>query len=146
MSTKFIAAKDLPVAEGNEVDVLCVENGALKRKEGASFGGGGNSNNFDSPFVAITVTEHADGSFTSDFDYDAVNELFCAGKIMFVRVYDEELDTFGLRPTMFYAYKTMPSDWDWCVFKSAGDYMGGAYTQCVFSSDGTIHVSFVNNN
>ena len=40
MSTKFIAAKDLPVAEGDEVDVLCVENGALKRKEGASLGGG----------------------------------------------------------------------------------------------------------
>lgn len=41
MSIEFIAAKDLPVAEGNEVDVLCVENGELKRKEGASLGGGG---------------------------------------------------------------------------------------------------------
>ena len=38
MSTEFIAAKDLPVAEGDEVDVLCVENGELKRKEGASLG------------------------------------------------------------------------------------------------------------
>lgn len=36
---EFIPAKDLPVAEGDEVDVLCVENGELKRKEGASLGG-----------------------------------------------------------------------------------------------------------
>lgn len=38
---EFIPAKDLPVAEGDEVDVLCMENGELKRKEGASLGGGG---------------------------------------------------------------------------------------------------------
>lgn len=37
---EFIPAKDLPVAEGDEVDVLCMENGELKRKEGASIGGG----------------------------------------------------------------------------------------------------------
>ena len=41
---EFIPAKDLPVAEGDEVDVLCVENGELKRKEGTSLGG---SNNYD---------------------------------------------------------------------------------------------------
>ena len=29
---EFIPAKDLPTTEGNEVDVLCVENGELKRK------------------------------------------------------------------------------------------------------------------
>ncbi len=29
---EFIPAKDLPAAETNEVDVLCVENGELKRK------------------------------------------------------------------------------------------------------------------
>lgn len=38
---EFIAAKDLPVTEAEEVDVLCVENGELKRKAGASLGGGG---------------------------------------------------------------------------------------------------------
>jgi hypothetical protein len=37
---EFISAKDLPTTESNEVDVLCVENGELKRKAGASLGGG----------------------------------------------------------------------------------------------------------
>lgn len=38
---ELIPATELPVAESDEVDVLCVENGELKRKEGASFGGTG---------------------------------------------------------------------------------------------------------
>lgn len=46
---EFIAAKDLPIAEGDEVDVLCVENGELKRKEGASLGGG--NTEWDAIFV-----------------------------------------------------------------------------------------------
>lgn len=37
---EFISAKDLPTTESNEVDVLCVENGELKLKAGASLGGG----------------------------------------------------------------------------------------------------------
>ena len=36
---EFITAKDLPVTEVEEVDVLCVENGELKRKAGANLGG-----------------------------------------------------------------------------------------------------------
>lgn len=38
---EFISAKDLLTTESNEVDVLCVEKGELKRKDGASLGGGG---------------------------------------------------------------------------------------------------------
>lgn len=37
---EFISAKDLPTTEAEEVDVLCVENGELKRKAGATLGGG----------------------------------------------------------------------------------------------------------
>jgi hypothetical protein len=37
----LIPAKNLPIAEAEEVDVLCVENGELKRKPGASLGGSG---------------------------------------------------------------------------------------------------------
>ena len=37
---EFIPASNLPTTEANEVDVLCVENGELKRKAGASLGGG----------------------------------------------------------------------------------------------------------
>ena len=41
MSINLIPAADLPVTEAKEVDVLCVENGELKRKAGANLGGGG---------------------------------------------------------------------------------------------------------
>lgn len=35
----FIPANELPVAEGDEVSVLCLEGGELKQKPGASLGG-----------------------------------------------------------------------------------------------------------
>ena len=38
---EFISAANLPTTEAEEVDVLCVEGGELKRKPGASLGGGG---------------------------------------------------------------------------------------------------------
>lgn len=36
----FIPATDLPVAEGEEVSVLCLENGAMKQKPASGLGGG----------------------------------------------------------------------------------------------------------
>ena len=36
---EFISAANLPVAEGEEVSVLCLENGEMKQKPGASLGG-----------------------------------------------------------------------------------------------------------
>lgn len=38
---ELISAKDLPTTDAKEVDVICVEGGELKRKPGASIGGGG---------------------------------------------------------------------------------------------------------
>ena len=38
---EFIAAKDLPEATGDEVSVLCLENGEMKQKPGSKLGGGG---------------------------------------------------------------------------------------------------------
>lgn len=40
-NVNFIAAKDLPITEAQEVDVLCIDNGELKRKAGANIGGSG---------------------------------------------------------------------------------------------------------
>lgn len=37
----LIPAAELPLTEAKEVDVLCVDNGELKRKAGANLGGGG---------------------------------------------------------------------------------------------------------
>lgn len=36
---EFISAKDLPISEAEEVDVLCVENGEMKRKPASGIGG-----------------------------------------------------------------------------------------------------------
>lgn len=36
----FIPATDLPVAEGEEISVLCLENGAMKQKPAKGLGGG----------------------------------------------------------------------------------------------------------
>lgn len=36
----FIPANNLPVAEGEEVSVLCLENGAMKQKPASGLGGG----------------------------------------------------------------------------------------------------------
>lgn len=36
---EFIAAKNLPVTEAEEVDILCVEDGELKRRPAKGFGG-----------------------------------------------------------------------------------------------------------
>ena len=38
---EFISAANLPTTDAKEVDVICVEGGELKRKAGASIGGGG---------------------------------------------------------------------------------------------------------
>lgn len=37
----FIPASELPVAEGDEVSVLCLENGEMKQKPASDLGGGG---------------------------------------------------------------------------------------------------------
>lgn len=37
---ELIAAKDLPTTDAAEIDVICVENGELKRKPGTSISGG----------------------------------------------------------------------------------------------------------
>jgi hypothetical protein len=43
---EFISAKDLPITEAEEVDVLCVENGEMKRKPASGIGG-------NSEYVAV---------------------------------------------------------------------------------------------
>lgn len=86
MSIEFIPAKDLPVAEGDEVDVLCVENGELKRKEGASLGGGGTNKTF---IFDVNVAGR---------EYFA-NEEFCS---LIYAIFDGELGFELLPRTIYY--------------------------------------------
>lgn len=61
---ELIAAKDLPTTEAEEVSVLCIDNGELKQKPGASFGGGGGyitvADSFDAENATGTISENYD--------------------------------------------------------------------------------------
>lgn len=62
---ELIMAKDLPITEAEEVSVLCIDNGELKQKPGASFGGGGyitiaNSFDFDTETPMGIINENYD--------------------------------------------------------------------------------------
>lgn len=77
----FIPANELPVAEGDEVSILCVENGELKLKSASGFGG---KTAYDLT-VRITGTwDDENGMVTATGEilsgsYDAVLEKLDAG-------------------------------------------------------------------
>lgn len=76
--TEFISAASLPEATGDEVSVLCVENGALKQKAAKGLGGGGiivmfDSDTFDGSSYAIL-------SIPEDF-YETLSEMWDSGMI-----------------------------------------------------------------
>lgn len=66
----FIPATELPEATGEKVSVLCLENGEMKQKSGASLGGGG--------FMEVEIT-------LSGFD-------FISGTVTFNKTYNEIKD------------------------------------------------------
>lgn len=65
---EFIAAKDLPITEAKEVNVLCVDNGELKLKEAANLGGSSGGyvikelqiSNMNGSGLQVIVTENYD--------------------------------------------------------------------------------------
>lgn len=80
---EFIPANELPEAEGEEVSVLCVENGEMKQKPGASLGGGEKADlvialsmrlDYDSPVSDTTSVSIESGSL------EAVVEALRAGR------------------------------------------------------------------
>jgi hypothetical protein len=62
----FISANQLPVAEGDEVSVLCVENGEMKQKPAKGLGGGGGH------WVMLTDN----GVVASEGIYEALEDFF----------------------------------------------------------------------
>ena len=59
---EFIAAKDLPTTEAEEVDVLCVDpsTGEMRRKPGASLGGSGGGYILRPTMDEITTSDSSD--------------------------------------------------------------------------------------
>ena len=75
---ELIAAKDLPTTDAKEVDVLCVENGELKRKAGASIGGGGGGYVINVPVEAF-ITGAESGSIVLEESYDNFADVLYNG-------------------------------------------------------------------
>lgn len=77
----FIPANELPVAEGDEVSVLCLEDGELKQKPGASLGGGAVS---QAPLLLDADSAEA---YQDDPSYgDEALEAIKSGRNILVRV------------------------------------------------------------
>ena len=74
----FIPVNELPVAEGDEVSVLCVENNELKRKPANGLGG-------SKPLLLLDADSAE--SYQNDSSYgDAALEAIKSGKNILVRV------------------------------------------------------------
>jgi len=79
----LIPAAQLPLTEAKEVEVLCVDNGELKRKAAANLGGGGGYV-IHAPADSIQVGEEPgdDGSmnaYISNVSYDEFIDVLLAG-------------------------------------------------------------------
>ena len=79
----FIPATELPEAEGDEVSVLCVENGELKQKAASGLGGGG-STNYDIVVRMVTSYNEEEGYVEATGEivsgsFDAVVQKLDAG-------------------------------------------------------------------
>lgn len=79
---EFISAADLPTTDAKEVDVLCVENGELKRKAGASIGGGGGGYVINVPMDADINVD--DGSAVLEESYDNFIDILYNGGSVWV--------------------------------------------------------------
>lgn len=73
---EFIPASNLPTTEASEVDVLCVENGELKLKAGASIGG---NTEYDLILRVVGVFDEESGE-DNVLDYEVIHGSYDAVK------------------------------------------------------------------
>lgn len=72
---ELIPASELPVAEGDEVSVLCLENGELKQKPANGLGGSGGSH-----WIMNTSTDQYNSdAIVSEGLYEALENMFTNG-------------------------------------------------------------------
>ena len=71
----FISATELPEATGEEVSVLCLENGEMKQKPGASLGGGG----FMEVEITLSGTNFSSGTATFNKTYNEIKDAMEKG-------------------------------------------------------------------
>ena len=71
----FISAAELPEATGEEVSVLCLENGEMKQKPGASLGGGG----FMEVEITLSGNDFFSGTLTFNKTYNEIKDAMEKG-------------------------------------------------------------------
>lgn len=71
----FISATELPEATGEEVSVLCLENGEMKQKPGASLGGGG----FMEVEITLSGSDFTSGTLTFNKTYNEIKDAMEKG-------------------------------------------------------------------
>ena len=72
---EFIPASELPEAEGDEVSVLCLEDGELKQKPANGLGGGG----FMEVDITLSDTNFYTGTATFSKTYEEIKEALDKG-------------------------------------------------------------------
>ena len=70
----FISAAELPEATGEEVSVLCLENGEMKQKPGASLGGG-----FMEVEITLSNSDFISGTVTFNKTYNEIKDAMEKG-------------------------------------------------------------------
>lgn len=95
--TNFIPANELPLAEGEQVEVLCLENGEMKRKPADGLGGG---SGYD---AMILITRDPDNEWDTmvleSGSHAEIHAKIMAGKTVSVAMKDVTLSggvPFGL--------------------------------------------------
>ena len=107
---ELISAKDLPITEADEVDVLCVDGGELKRKQAKGLGGAGGY------VIKVPLTDVTQGEGTitvnisESYDnfaqilYDGGNVVFDVSELLVLMVEEVPSGMVMYLPFTYWAY------------------------------------------
>lgn len=119
----FISAAELPEATGEEVSVLCLENGAMKQKPANGLGGGG----FMEVEITLSGNDFYSGTLTFNKTYNEIKDAMEKG--YFVMGWAKNQQFTGQEYQYYYGFLKP-------MFPKYAAYING----------GTIFFIFANNN
>ena len=139
----FISATELPEATGEEISVLCLENGEMKQKPANGLGGG------EKPDMVITVTGSSNTTVNNDNytitegSLDAVFAAFRAGRypIIKIRYYKNDNDAYNVVREEYDAYVSIYGEQLWVSYTTLNPngWDNEMYShKCYMNSNGTI--------
>lgn len=118
----FIPANELPVAEGNEVSVLCLENGEMKQKPASGLGG----DNWDA--VIHTTDYNSIDAFTLvSGTYEAIRTKVLAGEVPKIKatwtntMEDGTIWHTVLSVVTVQACETIDDEWLWILLNDGNE-------------------------